>query len=667
MKLDRYQEDAVRADEKNMVIIAPPGSGKTTVILNRIRFLIEEKRVNPNNIITITFTKSAAVNMKERYIAKNGNNAVPFFGTFHGLFYKLLLRHNKNVKLIDPGEGYRVVEKILCKTLAEISEEKVKEVLNNISNYKCSQGTSGSFSSTIDENLFMQCYNAYEENKNEKGMIDFDDLQLEFRRLLYEDENIRSGYQRLFKHILVDEFQDCDAIQIEILQLLNKDNYIFAVGDEDQCIYSFRGSQPECMLQFDKYFIGGEKKYLSYNYRSTQNIVQYSKNIISKNKMRNNKQFEAFRQDKAELIHNVPFNEEQQCSDIISKIKNHISAGDKLSDNVVIYRTNVESRSLIDGFIKENIAFSFLDKDYNFFDHFVCQDILSYLKLSVDPYDMNAFTRIINKPFRYISKTALEEVRRSKCRDNNFDILKDIDYIKPFQKKKIDDLKIDILGLNRMSLKTAIDFVLNTLGYNDYLVEYAMKYKLNVDEIFNIVDEFKSAAEGYNSIYLLLAHVDETKQRLEDIKKDKSKDSVLFSTIHGVKGREFKNVYIIDVDEDFIPYRTNDNVEEERRLYYVGVTRAINNLYIYSPKMINGKFRNPSVFVTEVDADKFRVKSESKYKLQDKVVHKSFGTGTVVSLEGENIAIMFADNIKRTFNLNVLEKNGLIEKIISEL
>ena len=662
MKLDRYQEHAVRSDEKNMVIIAPPGSGKTTVILNRIKFLIEEKRINPNNIITITFTKAAAVNMKERYIAENGNGKVPFFGTFHGLFYKLLGRHNKNIKLIDPGEGYRVVERVLSKTLAEISEEKVKEVLNNISNYKCSHGSGGGFKSSIDENLFMQCYNAYEENKNEKGMIDFDDLQLEFRKLLYEDENIRRGYQRLFKHILVDEFQDCDAIQIEILQLLNKNNYIFAVGDEDQCIYSFRGSQPECMLQFDKYFSDGEKKYLSYNYRSTENIVEYSKRIIAKNKMRNNKKFEAFRHDKGELFYNIPFNEEQQCSDIISKIKKYVSLGDKLSDNVVIYRTNVESRSLIDGFIKENIFFSFLDKDYNFFDHFVCQDILSYLKLSVDPYDIDAFIRIINKPFRYISKTALEEVRRSAGRGNNFDILKDIDYIKPFQKKKIDDLKIDISGLNRMSLKTAIDFVLSTLGYNDYLVEYAMKYKLNIDEIFNIVDEFKSAAEGYNSINMLLAHVEETNQRLEDIKKDKTRDSVLFSTIHGVKGREFKNVFIIDVAEDFIPYRTNDNIEEERRLFYVGVTRAINNLYIYSPKMINGKFRNSSVFITEVNADDFNIKSEDRYKGGDKVTHKSFGEGTVISIEGENISILFNDKIKRTFNINVLERNNLIEK-----
>ena len=213
-----------------------------------------------------------------------------------------------------------------------------------------------------------------------------------------------------------------------------------------------------------------------------------------------------------------------------------------------------------------------------------------------------------------------------------------------------------------MSLKTAIDFVLSTLGYNDYLVEYAMKYKLNIDEIFNIVDEFKSAAEGYNSINMLLAHVEETNQRLEDIKKDKTRDSVLFSTIHGVKGREFKNVFIIDVAEDFIPYRTNDNIEEERRLFYVGVTRAINNLYIYSPKMINGKFRNSSVFVTEVNADDFNIKSEDRYKGGDKVTHKSFGEGTVISIEGENISILFNDKIKRTFNINVLERNNLIEK-----
>ncbi|GKX66904.1 ATP-dependent helicase [Inconstantimicrobium mannanitabidum] len=579
MELDKYQKEAVNSNSANTLIIAPPGSGKTTVLLNRIKYLVEEKYVNPNNIIVLTFTKSAALNMKERYLRLANNNESPFFGTFHGLFFKILKRYKGEINIIDPREGYNIILNILNKKLSEVGDEKIKEVFNNISNLKCSNVSLNEFNSTLDKEIFTECYLAYEENKNSKNLLDFDDLQIEFYRLITEDDNIRRGYQRLFKHILVDEFQDCDGMQIEILQNLNCNNSIFAVGDEDQCIYSFRGSKPQCMIDFHKFFVEGEKKYLSYNYRSNRNIVEFSKSSIVNNKMRNDKKFEASKDTLGELEYYTPFNEEEQVNEIISKIKIHLSNNDKLSDNVIIYRTNIEARSLIDGFIRQKIDFSFLDKDYNFFEHFICEDILAYLKLSIDPFDLDAFTRIINKPFRYISKIAIEEVKKGLYKNNLFDELNSVDGIKPFQKKKIEDLKKDIAKLNKMSLKSAIDYILNNLGYNDYLVEYGMKYKINIDEIFQIVDEFKSAAYPFNTIMLLLAHVKETKEKLEDIKKDKNRDAVLFSTIHGVKGREFKNVYFIDLSEDYIPHRSNDNVEEERRLFYnVFILIEINNI-----------------------------------------------------------------------------------------
>lgn len=659
MELDKYQKEAVVSETLNTLIIAPPGSGKTTVLLNRIKFLVEEKKVNANNIVVLTFTKSAALNMKERYRKLVGNNESPFFGTFHGLFYKILRRHKGDIKIIELKEGYNIVQKILNKKLTEVGEEKVKEVFNNISNFKCSDIPLSEFNPTLDKEVFTECYLAYEENKNSKGLIDFDDLQIEFKRVIAEDENIRNGYQRLFKHILVDEFQDCDGMQIEILQMLNNNNNnIFAVGDEDQCIYSFRGSKPECMINFEKYFIGGEKKYLSFNYRSNKNIVDFSKSSIINNKMRNNKAFDAFKESVGELEYYTPFNEEEQVNQIITKIKKHSLSDDKLSDNVVIYRTNVEARSLIDGFIKEKVDFSFLDKDYNFFEHFICEDILAYLKLSIDPFDLESFARIINKPFRYISKTAMEEVKRGLYKNNLFDELSEVDSIKPFQKRKIEDLKSDITKLNKMSLRSAIDFILNNLGYNDYLIEYGMKFKLNIDEIFLIVNEFKSAAEPFNTIILLLAHVQETKERLEDIKKDKSRDAVLFSTIHGVKGREFKNVYLVDLSEDYIPHRSNDNIEEERRLFYVGITRAINNLYLYSPKMISGKFKNKSPFMDEVKL----VKSSYDNILTEGqlVEHRSFGKGTIAKFEEDEVTIAFEDGIIRKFSPKILLENNLL-------
>lgn len=661
MVLDKYQKEAVNSNSANTLIIAPPGSGKTTVLLNRIKYLVEEKSVNPNNIIVLTFTKSAALNMKERYLRLANNNESPFFGTFHGLFFKILKRYKGEINIIDPREGYNIILNILNKKLTEVGDEKIKEVFNNISNLKCSNVSLNEFNSTLDKEIFTECYLAYEENKNSKNLLDFDDLQIEFYRLISEDDNIRRGYQRLFKHILVDEFQDCDGMQIEILQNLNCNNSIFAVGDEDQCIYSFRGSKPQCMIDFHKFFVEGEKKYLSYNYRSNKNIVEFSKSSIVNNKMRNNKKFEASKDTLGELEYCTPFNEEEQVNEIISKIKMHLSNNDKLSDNVIIYRTNIEARSLIDGFIRQKIDFSFLDKDYNFFEHFICEDILAYLKLSIDPFDLDAFTRIINKPFRYISKIAIEEVKKGVYKNNLFDELNSVDGIKPFQKKKIEDLKKDIAKLNKMSLKSAIDYILNNLGYNDYLVEHGMKYKINIDEIFQIVDEFKSAAYPFNTIMLLLAHVKETKEKLEDIKKDKNRDAVLFSTIHGVKGREFKNVYFIDLSEDYIPHRSNDNIEEERRLFYVGITRAINNLYLYSPKMIAGKFKNRSPFMNEVKFEKVAINEES---VEGKSVnHRSFGNGIIQKQENDEITISFQDGIARKFSYKVLLENNLLNFI----
>ncbi|HEY5561305.1 MAG TPA: UvrD-helicase domain-containing protein [Clostridiaceae bacterium] len=237
--LDSFQSEAVKSKFRNTLVISAPGSGKTTVIINRLIYLNRIMKVKSKSILVITFTKAAAENMKDRYIKANKEGVIPFMGTFHSFYYSILKKYY-NIEIIEEAIAYRVVKSVLDKYLDEISYETVKEALNNISLFKCRSRTSGDFTPSFDEIVFKEVYTTYESYKKENNFMDFDDLQLVFLKLLMEDKEILNYYRKEIKYILVDEFQDCDILQIEILRLLNYDNSIFAVGDEDQCIYSFR-------------------------------------------------------------------------------------------------------------------------------------------------------------------------------------------------------------------------------------------------------------------------------------------------------------------------------------------------------------------------------------------------------------------------------------------
>ncbi|MBI6875444.1 ATP-dependent helicase, partial [Clostridium aciditolerans] len=535
--LDDYQRNAVYTDEKNVLVVAPPGSGKTTVIINRAAHLIRDKKVNPGNMIVITFTRAAALNMKNRYLKLTNNSKAPFFGTFHALFYKILSRHIGNINIIKSSDAFRLVNGILISYLDSVGEEKVKEVLNDISLFKNSGECMEYYKPKIDKSIFIECFNAYESFKTENKLMDFDDLQINAKKLFLSKPELFSSYKRLFKYILIDEFQDSDALQIELLQMLGKGNSIFAVGDEDQCIYGFRGSRPDCMVDFDKYFDGGKKIFLRMNYRSKENIVHLSKTLIENNKTRNFKEIEANKKEKGKInFFNVEDEKSQsiKIGEIIEELVD--KNGEEYRNNAILYRTNLESRSLIDTFLKKNIPFKLLDKEYDFFDNFICKDILAYLKLSIDITDKESFIRIINKPFRYISKVNIEKVRRNIIKESCFETLKNIEDIPLFQIKAMDKLENNILKLKRMFLRDAINFIVNDLGYFDYIYEYSQKMKNDFEELKDIIEGFKEAAEDFNSITTFLVHVDEIKEQLN--KKSQNEDSVILSTIHGVKGME---------------------------------------------------------------------------------------------------------------------------------
>jgi DNA helicase II / ATP-dependent DNA helicase PcrA len=666
INLDEHQINAVITDSRNVLVVAAPGSGKTTVIINRVAHLVKDKRIDPGNIVVITFTRAAALNMKKRYETISGEEKSPFFGTFHSLFYKILNRHRGNINIISSIESHNIVKNVLLSFIDELNEEKIKEVLNSISLFKSAGLVMEEFSPTIDKNIFIECYNSYEKYKKEKSLMDFDDLQISCKKLFDENPRILYSYQNLFKNILVDEFQDCDSLQISILKLLNRDNSIFAVGDEDQCIYGFRGSKPECMVEFSHIFEGGKKLFLSHNYRSTNNIVDMSKELIKNNIMRNEKKIIAWRKESKEVNIHRTINESVEAEEIAADIEKMKNLGDQYySNNAVLYRTNVESRSFIDVFIRKKIPFRLMDKEYNFFEHFICRDLLSYLSLSIDNTERSSFVRIINRPFRYISKSNVEKVKAYPYKESCFEILAAIEDIPVFQVKAINELKKDVHYLNKLSLKSAVDFIIMNIGYIDYLREYSSKYKIDINELEDVLEEFKEASSQFKNIGELLLHVEEVSKEIKNSKKASEGDAVILSTIHGVKGMEFNNVFVVNCVEDTLPHASSikDNIEEERRLMYVAITRAINNLFLYVPKTIRGKSREESRFINECHKSDF-CEISFGYNSGDKVFHRVYGEGEIIDIKDKEISIEFVDGISRRFDAVVLVNNKLIEKVV---
>ncbi|WP_368487616.1 ATP-dependent helicase [Clostridium sp. BJN0013] len=660
--LDVNQIKAVNTDLKNVVICAPPGSGKTTVIINRIRYLITEKNIDPKNIVVITFTRASALDMKYRYMSMMHKSLLPFFGTFHSLFYNMLKRYKGKINIVESFKTYNLIKSVLMHYVGFIEEEKIREVLNDISLFKNSNKSMEDFNSKIDKTVFMYCIREYEDYKFKNNLMDFDDLQLEVKNILETDKSILKYYNNLFTHILVDEFQDCDKLQIDILKLIGKNSSIFAVGDEDQCIYDFRGSDPICMVDFSGHFKEGKKLFLKKNYRSVCNIVKMSQNLIYNNKNRNFKYVESSRTNRGNISFKIFESEKEQACYLAGFIKEIIEEGKySCRDIVLLYRTNIECVSIIDSLLKCKVKFKFLHGKYNFYSHFICRDLISYFKLAVDMCDKDSFISIVNKPFRYIGKINIEKVRNNRVKENCFEILKNIEEIPIFQVKAIDKLQRNIKKLRRIKPKQRIEFILDKLEYRDYLHKYCKELGSNMEEYYYVIDQFKQICEDFTSIYEFLKHIEVTEEFLH--RNLQEEDAVILSTLHGVKGMEFKNVFIINCNEGSIPHSNSilNNLEEERRLFYVGITRAIDNLYLCSTSTIKGRAVEVSRFIRECNlTDLEGVNSLFNPKVGDLVFHKVFGHGKITERQDKEVSVLFSDNIERSFCNSLLYSGQLL-------
>ncbi|MBC2575358.1 ATP-dependent helicase [Peptostreptococcus canis] len=616
-ELNNEQKKAVEHLDGPCLVLAGPGSGKTRVIAHRIVNLVVEKNIPPTRILAISFTKVSSLDIKKKTIELSNDDRIKKvnFGTFHSIFFRILRRYD-NIgleDLISENDRYQLMKIILKQNkITNFSEDDIGEVLSEISYVKNELMNAKKFkSSKFDSDVFENIYNSYENGKNKINKIDFDDMLIKTYEILFKNEEILNIIRQVFRYILIDEFQDINKVQFEIIKLIahNKNN-LFVVGDEDQSIYGFRGSRPDFMVDFSNYFENAKKIFLKKNYRSKRNIISISQNLISKNTNRYKKTIIPEIKQDGDIKIQYSLDIDDEAKKIASEIKLLVEKGREYSDFAIIYRTNRQSRAFVDVFMDNRIPFILKDVPRSIYDHWVSLDLIAYLKVAVGISSNDDWARIINKPYRYISKSVIKKAIDS---DDFFEYLIKTDDIKSFQKKDLEDLYEDLNYIKGLAPEYAISYIRSTLDYDRYILEYCHDRKIKSKQIIEVMDEFEISSKGYKTILDFFKHISEVKVEIKKRTENKVNNSmnsimsegVILTTMHSAKGLEFKNVYVVGVNEGTIPFNNSEdiedmNLEEERRLMYVAVTRAKESLTISIPQKKFNKKINQSRFIKEL-------------------------------------------------------------------
>ena len=675
-KLNENQLKAVNHLDGPCMVLAGPGSGKTRVITYRIANMVVNKNIKPTSILAISFTKASSIEMKNRALSLSNDFRMDkvTYGTFHSVFFRILRYfENYNIESILDEKTKRIGLKNILKGLNienADDDETIGQVINEISYVKNELMDKRDFKSEVLTNdEFIKVYNFYEEYKQQMNKIDFDDMLIKTYELLKNNKAALDRVRSVYRYILVDEFQDINKVQFEALKLIaNPSNNIFVVGDEDQSIYGFRGSRPDFLLEFEEYFSNTKKVLLDINYRSKGEIIDIANRLIEKNTNRYEKVIKCGQGNGAKVNYISPEDSEEEAVYIAKDIKNKVQEDyTEYTDFAVIYRTNIQSRALVDVFMDMRIPFVVKDSIVTIYDHWAAQDILAYLRIGVNPNSNKDWIRIINKPFRYISKDNLNLIKDEPDFINS--LINKCD-LHPKQVKTINDLDIDISYVKGLNPKNAISYIRTTLDYDRYILDYCANRKIKTNGLIEILNELESSATNFKTIQEYLEHIERVKSEIVDNKNNKETDGVIFTTMHSAKGLEFKNVYIIGANEGTIPHeksyeidneeKKNDQIEEERRLMYVAITRAEENICISSPINKYGKRVSKSRFVEDIKAP--TKKEMDSITIGDRIYHKKFKEGTIVEKNGDSIKIRFKDR-DRALNSKVCLTKRIIWKI----
>ena len=598
MSLNHAQTEAVAHNKGPCMVLAGPGSGKTLTIAKRIEYLIMKHKVRPEEILVITFTKYAAWEMKNRTRSICGPSSYAVtFGTFHGIYYGILkwaYRLNQS-NLLSDEEKYRILREILpgidWDQEPEADEEKdyLQELAIEIGNVKNNCMDIEEYEPVkYTTEKFRKLYRTYEETKKKYRKIDFEDMLIQCRDLFMKRPDILKKWQEKFQYILVDEFQDVNQAQYDVVRMLAapQDN-LFVVGDDDQSVYGFRGAKPGIMKEFMKDYPKARQILLDVNYRSSGYIVKGALRVIGNNKIRFEKKIEAFRKPD-ETVHVQEVKDPvQEAEYVLERIREYREKGVSYTEMAVLYRTNVDARAMSELMTEYQIPFVMKEHLNNIYEHFIALDMISYLRLSQGEYDRKYFLQIANRPNRYLTRESM------KTGNVSYESLRRYYRDKDWMVDRIDQLEWDMKMICDKTPYAAIQYIRKRMGYDEFLKEYAAYRKISSEDLFAVLEEIWQNSKGYGTIKEWFEHIESYGKMLkEQNKKNGEKEGVNLMTMHAAKGLEFDTVFVIEANEGSCPYKkatTDEEIEEERRLFYVAMTRAKRKLVISYVKEKNGK------------------------------------------------------------------------------
>lgn len=684
--LNDRQKEAVLYNEGPLLIIAGAGAGKTKTLTTKIAYLIEENDALPSNILAITFTNKAAKEMKDRIIRLIGSIGYQIqTSTFHSFGLKLLkenyerLGFDKNFVIMDSDDSLTIVKKILKDMDLDPKIYNPRAIRNKISSCKnelISPKAYSRYTVSPYEEIVCKVYEKYQEKLMKNNAVDFDDLLILPIKLFEENKDILEKYQEQFKYILIDEYQDTNEAQYKLTKMLSeKYRLITCVGDDSQSIYSFRGANYKNILNFEKDYKDAKTILLEQNYRSTSYILNAANDVIKNNKMKKEKNLWTSRGEGNKVKYYRALSESDEAYYVVKGIKQAISNGDNYDDIAVLYRTNAQSRNLEEAMLKENIPYRVVGSFY-FYSRKEIKDLLAYLRLIYNEKDNISLLRVINTPKRGIGLKTIENLTK-KADEENISIYEAITSGKELEFKKIIE-KLKEVSEN-VTLTELIDKILTGTGIKEELEkeeDITSEVRLeNLEEFKSITKSFEER-EGLISLEDFLLEISLVSDA-EEYKDDTNRVSLM--TVHSVKGLEYKDVFIVGMEEGIFPHMNSlmesSEIEEERRLAYVAITRAKDNLTI-----INARRRTlfgreqvnpPSRFISEISTDLLDIVNKKEeitpkldvntvlreetvdYKLGDNVYHETFGAGKVVEVTNTLISVAF----KHPHGIKKLMKN----------
>lgn len=606
MQVDSSQKKAIEHDRGPMLVLAGPGSGKTLVITRRTQWLIEKAGVAPGNILVVTFTRAAAGEMRSRFDRLMGGRHLPVsFGTFHAVFFTILkyAYQYKVENILMENEKYDILRDIVHRIDVEMDDEKdfLMNIAGDISRVKGDMMSLEHFYSVnCSKDVFDEIYNEYNKKLKRMRRIDYDDMLLQTWQLFKERPDILLAWQKKYRYILIDEFQDINRIQYEIIRLLAKpENNLFVVGDDDQSIYRFRGAKPEILLGFTKDYPEAKLTILNKNYRSTGAIVNRAAQLINHNEQRYKKDFKAFREKGEEVLVKAFVKPADQYLKMIREIVGlHEKIGVPWEEIAVIFRTNLQMAGLVEQLMMYNVPFVMKDSVPNIYEHWIAKDIFSYMNLAFGGNRREDYLRIINRPNRYISRAYLDED------PVNLSNLKDYYENKEWMLERIEQLEYDLYMLSSMGPYPAIQYIRHSIGYDAYLKEYAAYRGIKAEDLLEVLDDLMDKSHAHRTWeewFQAISQYSET-LKLRARQKFEESEGIRLLTMHGAKGLEYDVVYIPDANDGMTPHKkalTASELEEERRMFYVAMTRAKNDLRVYFTRERYGKQAEMSPFVGE--------------------------------------------------------------------